>query len=105
MAGRELKVEYTRLPGDVSGCDLLFISELDPGRGRRIHAALRDYPLLTVSDIEGHARNGGMIELVVLGKKLRFEIGLDAVRAAGLRLDPKLLGLAIHVHGQSEVKD
>ena len=34
-------------------------------------------------------------------KKLRFEIDLDAVRAAGLRLDPKLLKLAIRTYGLS----
>jgi hypothetical protein len=101
VAGRRLEVHYVRLPGDVSGCDLLYISELDPNRGRRLLAAMADLPILTVSDIEGFTRMGGMIELLVAQRKLRFEIDLAAVRAAGLRLDPRLLELARRVHGQT----
>ena len=56
-------------------------------------------PILTVSDLPGFDRAGGMIELVVRERRLRFEINLDAVRGARLRLDPKLLRLALELHG------
>jgi hypothetical protein len=98
VAGRGLRVVYVRLPGEVSQCNLMYVSELDMTRARRLLAALAEYPILTVSDIEGFAQVGGMIELVVVERRLRFVIDLDAVRAAGLRLEPKLLRLAVHVY-------
>lgn len=99
VAGRTLEVRYVRLPGDVLDCDLLYISTLDLSRARRQLAAMAAYPILTVSDVQDFAQSGGMIELLLVDRKLRFEIDLDAVRAAGLRLDPKLLDLAIRVYG------
>jgi hypothetical protein len=78
---------------------LLYISTLDLSRARRQLAAMAAYPILTVSDVQDFAQSGGMIELLLVDRKLRFEIDLDAVRAAGLRLDPKLLDLAIRVYG------
>jgi YfiR/HmsC-like len=97
---RRLRVVYVRLPGEVSGCNLMYVSDLDMSRARRLLAALAEYPILTVSDIEGFARQGGMIELVLVQRRLRFFIDLDAVRAAGLRLEPKLLRLAVQVYGE-----
>lgn len=102
VAGRALRLTYVRLPGEVGHCNLLWVSEIDPGRAPRLLAALAELPILTVSDIEGFARDGGMIELVLLARKLRFVIDLEAVRAAKLRLDPKLLDLALEVHGAPE---
>lgn len=96
---RPLQVSYVRLPGDLSACDLLYVSELDMSRARRLLGALAEWPILTISDIQGYAQEGGMIELRVVDSRLRFEIDLAAVRAAGLRLEPNLLKLATQVHG------
>jgi hypothetical protein len=102
VGGRSVSFDYVRLPGDVSGCHLLYVSELDLDRDRRLLASLSALPVLTISDLPGFARAGGMIELLVIERRLRFEINLDVVRAAGLRLDPKLLRLAIKLYGDRQ---
>ncbi len=102
VGGRPISFDYKRLPGDVTDCHLLYLSELDLDRERRLLASLAGLPILTVSDLPGFAKAGGMIELVVVEKRLRFEINLGALRKAGLRLDPKLLRLALRLHGDLE---
>lgn len=102
VGARRLSVDQVRLPGDVSGCHLLYISELDLAREKRVLATLSGLPILTVSDLEGFAGAGGMVELVLVDRRLRFEINLDAVRRAGLRIDPNLLRLAVRVHGDKK---
>ena len=54
--------------------------------------------VLTVSDIDGFADAGGMIQLVREGGRVRFEVNLDSVRGADLTMSSKLLRLASVVH-------
>jgi hypothetical protein len=105
VGGRRLAVDVVRLPGNVTGCHLLYVSDLDLARERRVLASLSRLPILTVSDIPGFAAAGGMIELVILDRRLRFEINLEVVRRAGMRLDPDLLRLATRVHGEAKSGD
>jgi hypothetical protein len=50
--------------------------------------------VLTISDIPGFARDGGMICLVRTGNRLGFEIDPRAVAEAGLGVRAQLLDLA-----------
>lgn len=52
---------------------------------------------LTVSDRERFARTAGMVGLVTVDNKLRFEVNLKTARAAGLRIEAALLRLATDV--------
>lgn len=56
--------------------------------------------VLTVGETRGFAREGGMINFVRQGKKLRFEINHAAAQAAGLRISSRLLRLAVLVQGE-----
>src|SRR3546814_6650305 len=53
-------------------------------------------PILTVTD-RSKGVAGGMIEFVMQGGRVRFQIDERAARASGLRISSKLLGLAIAV--------
>jgi hypothetical protein len=58
-------------------------------------------PTLTVSDIDGFARRGGMIELFTENNRLRFSVNVDSARKAGLSISSNLLQLAASVTGGS----
>jgi hypothetical protein len=58
-------------------------------RGRALAAHV-----LLVSDAPGFARAGGHIGLVEDDGRLRFQVNLDAVRSAGLKLSARMLRLA-----------
>ena len=60
---------------------------------------IRKQPVLTVSDGNGFAAAGGIIELYVDKGRMRFAINLDAVEQSGLNLSSRLLGLARIVRG------
>ncbi len=79
-------------------CHLLFISASERKRLAETLAALPQTPLLTVGDQERFAEQGGMINLVLVEKKIRFEINIDAVERARLKLDPQLLNSAVKIH-------
>jgi len=78
-------------------CEVVFISRSEQGRLAAYLVAYRNRPVLTVSDIESFARQGGMIELVIVSGRIRFKINLDAARRQGIRLDATLLNLALEV--------
>ena len=75
-------------------CHVAFIAEPDVKRRAQALQILSSQPTLTVSDIEGFAREGGMIGLIRVGTRLRFEINHHQSQKAGLRLTADLLNLA-----------
>ncbi len=99
VGNKLLWVDLVRLPGNVGDCHVLFLSDWDTQNRPFLLEGLGQSRILTVGDAKGFACAGGMIELVLVDQRLRFEINLDAVNRAGLRLDPKLLHLAVRIHG------
>ena len=79
-------------------CHLVFIGTTEPVQTTAILAPLMHRPVLTVSDSEGFTEQGGIIELKLVERKVRFEINIDAAERAGLVISSKLLNLATIVH-------
>ena len=75
-------------------CHLLFVASSEKSRLAPILEALQTSPVLTVSDAPGFGEMGVMINLVVVGESLRFEINQEASNRAGLRISSQLLDLA-----------
>jgi hypothetical protein len=75
-------------------CHLLFIAGTETRRPVSGLAAVARLPVLTVSDSKGFALAGGIIELYVEGRQMRFAINVDAAERSGLQLSSRLLGLA-----------
>ena len=89
--GRALTVQRFRRVEDVSDCQILFISRSERERLPQILQSLKGRSILTVSDMEEFAQNGGMIRFVTVENKIRLHINVDAARAAGLTISSKLL--------------
>lgn len=79
---------------DVKDCQILFVSRSEAKRVKMILARLKGEKLLTVSDIEGFARDGGAVRFVTEHSKIHFRINLDTVKEAGLMVSSQLLRLA-----------
>lgn len=94
IKNRQLLVKTLGSIEEVKDCQLVFISNSERGRLLQILTALKDVPVLTVSDIEGFAASGGMIHFVTLEDKVRFEINLKEAQAVKLKLSSQLLKLA-----------
>ena len=52
------------------------------------------HPVLTVSDMEGFAREGGIIGMNDAGGKIKFEINTEAAGKAELKISSQLLKIA-----------
>jgi hypothetical protein len=118
IKGRKIVIRQLKGIRDLNTpCQVLFISSSEKKQAPKIVENLKDAPVLTVSDIKGFARIGGMVgfwkilqwersgyPLLPVEKNKRFEINLTAVKRAGLKIRARLLRIADIVqndqHGQ-----
>jgi len=94
VGGRKLVIQRLARPEDLKQCHVLFVSTSEEKRLPNILNAIEGKAILTVSDMRGFAQRGGIINLVTVKKKIRFEINVDAAHLAGLKINSKLLKLA-----------
>ena len=81
---------------ELTACHLLFINRAERARVTGIMGKLWRSPILTVSDFEGFAgRHGGIVNFVERQGRIRFEANITAARRAGLKIDSRLLRMAI----------
>jgi uncharacterized protein DUF4154 len=97
VGGRKLTVLRAGRLSDPAGCHVLFVSRSERKRLSEILPAVRDDPVLTVGDAEGFLEQGGIINFVLEGSKVRFEINQEAADRAGLKISAKLMRLASRV--------
>jgi hypothetical protein len=103
--GRRLQITTLTGPKGLGGCDVLFVGTSERVRWAQIHADLASRPILTVSEMSGFSRDGGMVTLMNVDNRLRFDVNLRAVRDAGLSINTDALEQANAVHaGVSQVR-
>jgi hypothetical protein len=94
VKGRNLVVKrFTKLD-DTKLCHILFISKSEKGRVSETLSVLKNWHVLTASDMKGFAQCGGVIAFVTKDNKIGFEINVDSADQAGLKISSKLLKLA-----------
>ncbi len=94
ISGHTLNVLRPRDSATWRVCHVLFLTGADARQSAEALDAIKRLAVLTVSDGEGFARAGGVIELYVEGGRMRFSINVDAAERSGLRLSSRLLALA-----------
>jgi len=77
-----------------SPCHTLYVSGVSAAQAARVLASVRQLPVLTMSDLEGFNRMGGIAEFFFEAGQLRFAIRPDAVAQSHLQLSSRLLRLA-----------
>jgi hypothetical protein len=83
---------------------VVFISQSEEGRARKILPALAKAGVLTVSDMPGFLDHGGMIQFTFSGNRIRFEVNLDAAQEAQLTLSSELLKVASAVRRRRQAE-
>jgi hypothetical protein len=101
IGNRTLRVQRLKEPQGAAECQVIFVGGNDKKRIPALLASLKDAPVLTVGDTENFVQNGGMIGLFLEDSKIRFDINLDSVERAKLRISATLLALARTVIGGS----
>ncbi len=103
--GRNIVVSRSQPSADLRSCHIIFVSADAGSRFKEILGKVKDAHVLTVSEVDGFAQSGGVINFIIRADKLRFEINIDAAERAGLRISSRLLSLARVVHDQRKEKD
>jgi hypothetical protein len=95
---REIVVRKISRADEISGCHLLFINARDKAQWLELRNLLNGHGILTVSDFSSFVSTGGMIEFGYRDNHITATLNLDAVHAAGLRVEDRLLRLVAVVH-------
>lgn len=82
---------------DLRDCHLIYAAGGDEPRLRAALAALAGSGALLVHE-HGETLSEGAVRLLVVDRKLRFEINVDAAERENLQLSSKLLSLSLVVH-------
>lgn len=92
--GRRVVVKQFKTPEELEFCHILYIGPAMAGRLAEIMERLKGTSTLTVSDINGFARRGGMINFIMVENKIQFEINVETAEKADLQISSHLLKLA-----------
>lgn len=97
IGGKSVIARRISTPEESAHCQILFMSAVEGNRVDKILETLDKEAVLTVSDMPEFSQHGGMIQFVLEGKRVRFEVNLAATQHAGLTLSSELLKVATTV--------
>ena len=102
IEGRGIGVRSIKKEGDLAGCDAAYFTEAARASNWKWLEKLKGTKALTVGEGGGFLSAGGMVEIACQNQMVQFEVNLDAVRSAGLKIDARLLELAKEVKRRDE---
>ena len=102
--GRSFEIKRFKQIGELRACHVLFVSGSEAKRLPEILAAVPKKGVLTVSDIDRFAEQGGVINFYMENNKVRFKMNLSAAGRAGVKISSQLLrlGTIIREKGDAE---
>lgn len=92
--GKKLVISSLEALDQTSRCHLVFVSPSEEDRLPQIFPYLQEHHVLSVSDMDDFAQQGGVVGLITIQNKIRFEINLSAARRTGISISSNLLKLA-----------
>jgi hypothetical protein len=97
---RGQRVTRSRRAEDLKGAQIVFISKSESAHLPEILTSFAGANVLTVGEVDGFAKQGGIIEFIQEGENIRFQINSGAARRAGLQFNLRLLRLAVRVFNE-----
>lgn len=98
LNGLRVQVRHQSPSDDFSPCQVLYLDDSQRSQWFDVQRRLRGMTVLTVTDADGLADRGAMIEIGRREQRLTFEVNLPAARAAGLMFSARMLKLASYVN-------
>ena len=89
--GHPLMVRRFHSVAELDNCQILFVDRSESARLGQILAALDHRSTLTVSQADGAAQRGVMIQFATENNRIRLRINVESARASGLTISSKLL--------------
>jgi len=86
--------ELVKSVGKPKECQILYVSSSAMPHLSEAIQAVRGMPVLTIGEMPGFAKSGGMINFVLEDNRVRFEVNVKAAKDADLNISSRLLALA-----------
>jgi uncharacterized protein DUF4154 len=100
VGGRPLQRVSPASPAAAGSCQILFLGRLENDRVERWISAVRDAPVLVVSESAAAWDRGTHINFFVEENRVRFDVNADAASRTGISISSKLLRVARRVTGR-----
>ncbi len=94
VKSRILTTRHPASAAELDECHLIFFGAAEWPELEKMIKDMNHRPVLTVSEVPGFTRLGGIINLKTVNGKIRIEINVAAAEAVGLRFSSKLLRLS-----------
>ena len=94
---RRLKVSLVMHLEQLTACQIVFIAQSEHSHLDDVVDVLKGKHVLTLADMPGAVRKGVMINLLIEGGKVKFEVNLAEVKQHGMGISAKLLRMASEV--------
>jgi len=95
--GRPLLIRRNIGLAELRSCRVVFLASSEMYRSKEVIESLTDCSVLTVGEARDFAVHGGVINFVMQDGKVRFQVNLAAAARAHLKVNFRLLQLAIIV--------
>jgi hypothetical protein len=99
LSGQRLNVRHVQPHDTLAGCHALYVDDSQRASVDALLLHVGNAPLLTITDGDGLADKGLMIEIHRRESRLVFEVNLNAARPGGLTFSSRMLKLASFVAG------
>jgi YfiR/HmsC-like len=99
--GRQVVTQIVAPGGVTRGCDVLYFGALADADRQRMLRSIRDLPVLSIAETDPACRGGTIFCLRILPDRVGFQMSIDAVSRSAVRIDPRVLRIALPEGGAS----
>jgi len=94
-AGRQVLTQIVVPSGPIRGCDVLYFGTMADADRQRMLRSIRDLPVLSIAEADPACRGGTIFCLRVQPDRVGFQLSIDAVSRSAVRIDPRVLRIAL----------
>jgi YfiR/HmsC-like len=102
LHGRPISVQRISNVQEARNAQILYIGPDQPGKLGQLVRAVRGRNILVVTDAPDGLESGSAINLLLVDRRVRFEVSNEAARRAGLDISSGLLSVAVRVQGSAQ---
>jgi hypothetical protein len=95
--GRDFVIKKLSGAAEAADCQIVYVG--DASQAAAVVGATKGKPVLTLGESDGFVSAGGMVNFMLDGGKVVFDLDLNVVNANGLKVDTKLRQVARSVKG------
>ena len=97
--GRQVATLIVAPGGVTRGCDVLYFGAMPDTDRQQMLRSIRNQPVLSIAEADPACRGGTIFCLRVLPDRVGFQLSIDAVSRSAVRIDPRVLRIALPAGG------